>query len=212
MADLETAIQRYQKALDNTPDDHPDRARRLESLGTRYGNRYQRTKVIANLETAIQRYQEALDNTPNNHPNRARRLESLGTRYKDKYQRTEAMANLETTIQQFQEALDNSLSYIPVRLQASINLLKLHTEANNWSLTYQAAFARMYLISLLTSRFLENANKQNLFVRVVGLTSNATAVALIARKTRYEAIQFLEVGRDVILGSLNEMRVDISDL
>lgn len=70
----------------------------------------------------------------------------------------------------------------------------------------------MYLISLLTFRFLENANKQNLLVRVVDLTSNAIAIALIVRKTQYKAIQFLKIDCDVILESLNKMRVNIFDL
>lgn len=37
MADLEIAIQRWQEALDTTPADHPDRARRLQNLGIGYG-------------------------------------------------------------------------------------------------------------------------------------------------------------------------------
>ncbi len=167
---------------------------------------------MADLETAIQRHQEAFDNTPDDHPDRADRLDSLGAGYLDRYRRTGAMADLETAIQSYQEALDSSLSPIPVRLKASITLLKLHTEAENWLLAYQAASAGVYLIPLLTPRFLENADKQKLLARAVGLASDAAAVALIAEKTQYEAIQLLEVGRGVILGSLNEMRADISDL
>lgn len=167
---------------------------------------------MANLETDIQRFQEALDNTPDDHPDRARRLDSLGFGYHDRYHRTGAMADLETAIQRFQEVLDSSFPPIPVRLAASIHLFKLHTVAKNWFLAYQAASAGVYLIPLLTPRFLENADKQNLLARAVGLASDAAAVALIAGGTQYEAIQLLEVGRGVILGSLNEMRTDISDL
>lgn len=65
---------------------------------------------------------------------------------------------------------------------------------------------------MFTSRFLENTNKQNLLIKTIDLASNATTIALIARKTQYKAIQFLKIDCDVILESLNEMRVDIFDL
>ncbi|KAL9098335.1 MAG: hypothetical protein Q9163_005991 [Psora crenata] len=106
MADFGTAIQRYQKVLDATPVDHPDRARRLGSLGAGYGYRYKRTGIIADLEIAIQRFQEALDITPADHPDRASRLRSLGMGYQDRYQRIGTIADLEIAIQRYQEALD----------------------------------------------------------------------------------------------------------
>jgi len=212
MTDIETAIQRFQEALDNTLDDHPDRAYRLQSLGKGYHNRYERTGVMADLEAAIQRFQEALNDTPDDHPDRASRLQHLGDGYVHRYQKTGAKTDLETAIQRYQEVLDHLPSHIFIRLEVSIELLKLHTEAENWSLAYLAASTGVYLIPLLTPRLLENADKQNLLPTAVGLASDAAAVALIAGKTQYEAIQLLEVGRGVILGSLNEMRVDISDL
>lgn len=38
------------------------------------------------------------------------------------------------------------------------------------------------------------------------------AIALMAGKTPYKAMRLLELGRGVIIGSLNEMHADISDL
>ncbi len=42
LVDLETAIRRYQEALDATPDDYPDRGDRLQSLGICHRDRYDR--------------------------------------------------------------------------------------------------------------------------------------------------------------------------
>lgn len=61
IADLETAIQRFQEALDATPADHPDRAGRLNNLEIEYDDRFKRIGAMTDLETTIQRYQEALD-------------------------------------------------------------------------------------------------------------------------------------------------------
>jgi len=212
ITDLETAIQRYEEALNATPADHPSRARLLHDFGSGYNDRYQRTGAIADLETAIQRVQEALDAAPADHPDRAGQLQSLGTGYRDRYRRTGVMADLETAIQRHQEALNHSSSPIDRRLPSGRTLLALHAEAENWPQAYQAAFKTVSLVPLLTPRFLENSDKQDLLIGVVGLASDATAMALNAAKTPFDAVQVLELGRGVIAGSLNEMRADMSDL
>lgn len=212
MADLETAIQRFQDALDATPEDHPDWARRLHSLGAGYGDRYLRTGSMEDLQMAIQRFQDALDATPEDHPDRARRLHGLGTGYGDRYQRTGAMADLETAIQRFQNALAHSQSPPIDRSGPAKKLIKLHAEAAHWSLAHQAASAAVSLVPLLTPRSLSNSDKQHLLTDMVGLASDAAAVALMAEKSPHEAIQLLELGRGVIIGSLDELRTDASDL
>ena len=51
-----------------------------------------------------------------------------------------------------------------------------------------------------------------MLAEVVGFASDGAAVALIAGKPTYEAVKFLELGRGIILGTLSELRTDISDL
>ena len=115
MADLDTALQRFQEAVDTTPADHPARARRLDSLGIGYHDRYRRTGTMADLDTATQRYHEALHTTPADHPARAGRLDNLGIGYGDRYQRTGTMADLDTAIQRSQEAVDTTPADYPDR-------------------------------------------------------------------------------------------------
>ncbi|KAK3995912.1 CHAT domain-containing protein [Cladorrhinum sp. PSN332] len=210
--DLELAIQQFQEALKATPKDHPERASRLRSLGGGYHDRYQRTGAEIDLELAIQQFQEALKATPKDHPEQASRLESLGIGYYDRYQRTRAETDLELAIQQFQEALRHSPSPVLDRLRPGSRLLVLQTKAKQWLLAYHTANTTVSLIALLTPRSLENSDKQRLLTEVSGLASSAAAVALMADKTPYEAMRLLGLGRGLILGSLNEMRADISDL
>ena len=40
MDDLERAIKHFEHAVEKTPENHPDRALRLESLGSGLGDRY----------------------------------------------------------------------------------------------------------------------------------------------------------------------------
>ena len=88
----------------------------------------------------------------------------------------------------------------------------LHAKAENWLQAHQVAFKTVSLVPLLAPRSLENSDKQDLLTEVVNLASDAAATALNAAKTSFDAIQALELGRGVITGSLNEMRVDMSDL
>lgn len=81
----------------------------------------------------------------------------------------------------------------------------MHAEAENWPQAYQAAFKTVSLVPLLTPRSLENSDKQDLLIRAVDLASDATAMALNAAKTPFDAVQVLELSRGVIAGSLNEM-------
>lgn len=68
------------------------------------------------------------------------------------------------------------------------------------------------LLFLLTPRSLETSDKQYLLTQIIDLASIASAMALNAAKTPFDAVQALELGRGVITGSINELRADIFDL
>lgn len=166
---------------------------------------------MADLDTAIQRFQEALERTPADHPEQAGRLQSLGNAYRDRYLDLGAMADLDTAIQRFQEALYHSPSTINNRLASGITLLELYASTKNWPEAFQTASKTVFLVPSLIPRSLEASDKQRLLVNISGLASDAAAVALNAAKTPFDTIQLLELGREVIAGSLNELRVDISE-
>lgn len=208
----ETTMKHVQRAINITPEGHPSQAGQLVSLGIAYKERYQKNKNKEDLERAIQHFQKGLDKTPDNHPARAHRLVSLGITYKERYQKNNDKEDLERAIQYLQKSLKHSPSPIPNRLNSIRDLIRLHMETRNFSLAYQDANICLALIPLLTLRSLQNSDKQHLLTQIVGVASDATAAALMVGKTPYDAIQLLELGRGVIIGSLAEIRTDISDL
>ncbi|KAJ5726428.1 TPR Domain containing protein [Penicillium malachiteum] len=212
--DLELAIQYFQEALEATPKDHPDRASQLQSLGTGYYDRYLAGDEtdFSDLELAIQYFQEALEATPETHPERADRFQNLGNVYQERYSRTGSKTDLELATQAFTTGFDYPLSLTPVRIDISIKLISLQLIAGNWSSAYETSSAAMSLISQLTPRSLDISDKQHLLVQVSGEASDAAAIALMVGKPPYEALRLLELGRGVILDSINEMRIDMSDL
>ncbi|KAH7016383.1 CHAT domain-containing protein [Microdochium trichocladiopsis] len=185
MADLEEAIQVGQEAINAAPLDHPDWARFLNNLGVRLGARYSRNGAMADLEEAIQVGREAIDATPSDHPNRAGWLNNLGICLSDRYSRNGAMADLEEGKERFVAALRQSA--ILQDRQA-----------------YTIAKTTIDLIPLLTPHSLQNSDKRHLLSAAVGLSSDATAIALHANRGPAAAIELLETGRGVIAGALFE--------
>src|SRR5947199_80348 len=87
LVSINHAIQSAQNAVNTTPEDSPDRAGRLNNLGTKFGSRYGRTGEMADLEEAIRAAQKAVDSTPEDHPDRAGRLNNLGNNLGRRYER-----------------------------------------------------------------------------------------------------------------------------
>ncbi|CAE6400557.1 unnamed protein product, partial [Rhizoctonia solani] len=65
---IEEAIKCYSRALELTPDGHPDLPGRHASLGVSYTDRYRRTGDVADLEKALECDSRALELTPDGHP------------------------------------------------------------------------------------------------------------------------------------------------
>ncbi|KAF4345820.1 tpr domain protein [Fusarium beomiforme] len=210
--DLDMAIRLHQEGVKTTLPDNPNLPRRLNSLGLTYQARFQHTKAIVDLNRAIQLHTEAVDAIPEGHPARSEMLHNLGNGYQDRYQTTREVVDLGKSVQRYEEAMNHSSSPTLQRVRPGKALLTLLAEAGRWPLAYQAACTAVSLVPLLTPRSLENSDKQHLLLEVVGLASDAAAVALMAEATTHDAIQLLEIGRGIITGSMNEMRGDVSEL
>ncbi|KAJ7771342.1 hypothetical protein DFH07DRAFT_768314 [Mycena maculata] len=123
---LEAELQRRQKAVDHTPEGHPNEAQNLQRLANSYMERYQRPGDPEDLETALQHDQQAviftseghLDTarplqhdqkavvlTPDGHPDKAERLWGLSYSCTAQYQRLGDLAHLEAALHYDQEIL-----------------------------------------------------------------------------------------------------------
>ncbi|KAJ1302994.1 hypothetical protein OPQ81_011197 [Rhizoctonia solani] len=104
--DLEKAIEYSSRALDSTPDGHPDLPGRLHSLGVSYNDRFQHQGDLKDLEKAIEYSSRALDSTPDGHPDLPGRLYSLGVSYGIRFQRLGDLKDLEKAIEYLSRAVD----------------------------------------------------------------------------------------------------------
>ncbi|KAF6793794.1 TPR domain-containing protein [Colletotrichum sojae] len=122
MADLEEAATIAREAVEATPKDDPDRAARLNNLGSHLGDRYSRIGAMADLEESITITREAVEATPKDHPDRTGRLNNLGIRLSSRYSRTGAMADLEESITITREAVETTPKDHPNRATLLNNL------------------------------------------------------------------------------------------
>ncbi|KAB5581191.1 CHAT domain-containing protein [Coniochaeta sp. 2T2.1] len=122
MADLEEAITVARQAVASTPDDHPDRAGRLNNLGNKLESRYERTGAMADVEEAITVARQAVSSTPDDHPGRAGRLNNLGNKLQSRYERTGEMADLEEAITVARQAVSSTPDDHPGRAGRLNNL------------------------------------------------------------------------------------------
>ncbi|KAF5227665.1 hypothetical protein FAUST_11634 [Fusarium austroamericanum] len=96
------------KAIESTPDDHPNLAGRLNNLGNQLKSRYERTGEIKDLEEAIKMARKAIESTPNDHPDLATLLNNLGNRLSRRYERTGEMKDLEEAIKMARKAIEST--------------------------------------------------------------------------------------------------------
>ncbi|KAG8807726.1 hypothetical protein FRC18_005403, partial [Serendipita sp. 400] len=100
-------IEREQEAVDSMSDGHPDKPSRLNNLGNRLFNRFERLGNLDDINNAIARHQAAVSLTPDGHPHKPSRLNNLGNSLRTRFER---LGNLDD--------IDNAMA----RQQAAVNL------------------------------------------------------------------------------------------
>ncbi|CAE6429928.1 unnamed protein product [Rhizoctonia solani] len=102
---IEKAIEYGTRALDLTPDNHPNRPRQLQVLGIFYDERFKRAGELEDLEKAIELGSHGLALTPDGHPALPSRHASLGGSYRERFWRLGELGDLEKAIEHDTRAL-----------------------------------------------------------------------------------------------------------
>ncbi|KAF6741702.1 CHAT domain-containing protein, partial [Ephemerocybe angulata] len=103
---LATAITKLRKAVELTPNDHPDMAQRLSWLGHSLGLCFNNTGDVQDLAEAISAEQRALELTSDGHPEMAVRLENLGTSIHSRFEHTGDLQDIAEAISMKRKAVD----------------------------------------------------------------------------------------------------------
>ncbi|KAF4630752.1 hypothetical protein G7Y89_g7384 [Cudoniella acicularis] len=209
VTDLEEAIRITREGIKIGTEDHSYQALWLNNLGTLLGRRFSKTGNMPDLEESIRVLQEALDITPEEDQRPASWLNNLGGRLGDMFSRSGATSDLKSALSYYQSALRQPNSPIISRIEAGREVLRYCVIASDWEQAYEASATAVPLVSKLTPRSLETSDRQYMLSLIVGLASDAAAMALYADKGPLIALELLEHGRGVLL---DEMGMDISEL
>ena len=207
--DHSKAIHMMHQALDTATKHNHERALYLQTVARLYWHKHISTQSRENLEEAIRLYQQGIDETEEGHPTRPDLLRGLGSCYNSKHQMTDEPEDLETAVQHLRQALEYPTLVGIERVTTSRKLLAILSQQGHLDLAYDVAEETVELVPQLAHRSLDNSDKQHLLRDLVGLGTEAAALALNIGKTAYTAIRLIELGRNAIVGSLNAMRVDV---
>ncbi|GKU10360.1 unnamed protein product [Fusarium langsethiae] len=211
MKDLEEAIETARKAIESTPDDHPDLAGMLNNLGIQLSLRYERTGEMKDLEEAIETVRKAIESTPDDHPNLAGMLNNLGIQLSRRYERTGEMKDLEEASDYLLKAW-SCLNAVPFhRVKAAAKCLELLATQNRVDQGIALGREILYLLPSVHTRGLDRNDQQFVVSTFAGVASNLCSF-LLSENRLSEALECLEQGRAIIISQLLDDRSDLSSL
>ncbi|KAG8705134.1 hypothetical protein FRC11_009289, partial [Ceratobasidium sp. 423] len=104
--DLEKALEHFSRALELTPDGHPDLSLRHANLGVSYSDRFQHRGNIDDLGKALGHFSRGLELTPDGHPHLSDRHANLGVSYSDRFRHRGNIDDLEKALEHHSRALE----------------------------------------------------------------------------------------------------------
>ncbi|KAG7403689.1 hypothetical protein Forpe1208_v016358 [Fusarium oxysporum f. sp. rapae] len=222
MRDLEEAIQGARQAVALKPDDDPYLAnwlsnlgavlaRRLNNLGNKLGQLYERIGEMEDLERAIQVVRLAVESTPDDHSGLADCLNNLGIKFGMRYERTGETNDLED-VSTFLLKAWTCLNAVPFRrVQAAAKCVQLLAIQNRVDEGIDLGREILAFLPSVHTRSLDRNDQQFVVSTLAGVASNLCSVLLSANRLS-EALECLEQGRAIIISQLLDDRSGLSSL
>ncbi|KAG5804799.1 hypothetical protein H9Q74_002634 [Fusarium xylarioides] len=210
--DLEECVKMGNEAKDATPKEHTEWPARLHDLGAIMQRRYQMTQDLDDLDGAIGLTQQALFALGPNHPQQADTMSLIALFFAKRYGETESPEDLQRTEFFYRAALFQTQSPIVARIEAGVKLISVCMVQKNLEQAYEDAKYVVDLIPQMAVRSLESSDKQDLLLKIGGVSSEAAGLALHLGEDPLVALSLLEKGRGIFALSLDEMRADIKSL
>ncbi len=208
---LEEAVRLLQRAVDATPDGHPDRAGWLSGLGIALRTRFERTGVLADLDAAVEAGRAAVDAAPADHPDRAATLLNLGLALHARFERTGVPADLDAAVDAGRAAVGVELAPARIRVRAARVWGRAAAAGGRWESAVAGFAAAAGLLGELAPRELSRSDQEGLLAEVGGVGADAAVYAVRAGDP-VRAVELFEQGRGVLLGQVLDTRGDLRPL
>lgn len=212
LSDIDEAISTNNIVLDALPQDHPDRAVVLSSLGHFLHCRYRGRGELADLDAAIRASEEAVGRTPSDHPGRAYILLSLARILDSISKSGQPVTCLTDALDISLQAWDCHLSLPRVRIDAARFAAGYLAAACRWKEASSLLEKAIQLLPKVTPQFVARDDLENVLSGFSQLAADAMSIALQAGETPSQCLRLMELGRGIIMGFSINCRSDLSDL
>lgn len=208
--DINKAIQYARDDIAATPKGHYPTDESLYGLGISLYLRYHiHTESLDDLDEAIKYLQDAANAVQADDKREAPMIYYyLAQTLESRHSKKGDARDWEMSKEIMEESLSQPL-YSPIqRLRSGLDLVRLLSGAEKDASAFRAATETLSLLPSVTSRSLQNSDKQDILRELDGLASDAAALALSTNHSAYDAIRLLESGRGVIVRTMTELRDD----
>ncbi|KAJ0125421.1 TPR domain-containing protein [Diaporthe amygdali] len=215
ISDLEEAMNIDWEAVKAKINDYTDQAGVSKELENRLGNKYPRigaTMDLKDVEEAVSLAREAMRSVPKDSPLQAVYLNILGAQLLNRYSRTRAVGDLEEADIYFKKALHSEEATVSERLRGGRSFLLSPNILHDEHGAYIAAKTAVSLIPMLSSFPRRSADEQDQLGSVIGLASDAAAIALHTGHGPFAALELLETCHSIFARSLQDIRTDLAAL
>ncbi|RHZ62534.1 CHAT domain-containing protein [Aspergillus thermomutatus] len=211
-ADLDGSLENLESVIIQLPTDSHMLPVALNRVVAVLYTRYRLQGDSDDLDIAYEIARASVNCTPPDNPARAIYLENLASILIDREAQTRDSKDRNQMLHVLQESWSCSNAAPVTRMKCGRLLGLLLTMKSDWKESASVFAEALGLLPALSPRSLSNADKQYVLMDSHRLASLATAAALNAGKTPFEALRLLEQGRGVIAGLLLDIRTDISEL
>ncbi|KAF6753804.1 CHAT domain-containing protein [Ephemerocybe angulata] len=211
LSDIEEAVSAQMKAVALTPENMLQ-ASMLNNLAISLVRRFGRTGDISDVVKAEKAHQKAVELTPEGHENLPSLLNNVANTWRVRFERSHNLGDMEKCISNYKSAATCTVGSSLIKLEAAQNwarLLNIHfpkspqvLPAFDTTLGYIALHAG--LEQTVQGRYIRLQS-----VPVLALNAAAAACSLDRPD---KALEFLEQGRCLVWGQLNNLRTPLDEL
>jgi tetratricopeptide (TPR) repeat protein len=210
VADLSEAIASIQKCIQITEEGDSKMHKRLDNLASLYYSRFEKTHNLADLSEAILSREKAIQLTPNGHPDIPVTLYNLAYSYDALFQCMGRRSDLDKAVSNYSMAITRS---------SGIPIFKLHTNKRLAQISqelYPLQSIDAYSTAIRLASHLAGLH-ETIEIRLNNLRHisdvSTLAAACAFKLGRIDlALEWLEQGRCVVWGQINDLRTPIDDL
>jgi CHAT domain-containing protein len=212
---LESAIVCLKRAVELTPEDHPNRPAYLSSLGYAYSLVYKhRPSETDKLDCAIEYQKSAVELAKTNDPNYPVYLNNLGSSYAERYKKSGNNADLEEAIVHYQKALSSRavVGALMTRRRAGYNLGRLLYDEGRYH-EARAAFEQVHkVIEQLNASEMDKGTREGFSTKNANIYARLVFCCLKENDTN-AALEYAAAGKGrAFVDMLGSARPDLNNI